>query len=66
MGSVSLQERFTQMGRDMREEVVKGRQVSGSFFCRAGQIEHLLAEVAETLGRHDYERREGGQAGGLR
>lgn len=66
MGSVSLQERLAQLGQEMREQLAEGRQISGRFFRRAGQmvIEHLLAaEVAEVLGRQGHQRLEDGQVG---
>lgn len=66
MGNVSLEARLAQMGRDLREELSDGKELSGSFFCRMGKlfVEQLLsAEVAEALGRDKNERREEGQAG---
>jgi len=66
MGSVSLEERLAQMGRDLRQELADGKEVSGSFFCRVGKlfVEELLnAEVCDALGRDRGERREAGQAG---
>lgn len=66
MGNVSLEERLAQMGRDLREELADGKELSGSFFCRIGRLlveELLSAEVADALGRDRGERREAGQAG---
>jgi transposase-like protein len=66
MGSVSLEERLAQMGRELREELSEGKELSGSFFCRMGKlfVEQLLnAEVAEALGRDRGQRRDEGQGG---
>jgi transposase-like protein len=66
MSSLSLEERLAQMGRDWRQELSEGRELSGSFFCRIGKlfVEELLgAEVSEALGRDKSQRREEGQSG---
>jgi len=66
MGNVSLEERLAQMGRELREELAGGRELSGGFFCRVGKllVEQLLdAEVSDALGRERGERREQGQVG---
>lgn len=66
MASVPLEERLAQMGQELREEMAEGKELSSSFFRRAGQIvvEQLLAaEVAETLGRDNHQRRADGQHG---
>ena len=66
MGNVSLEERLAQMGRELREELADGKELSGSFFCRMGKllVEQLLdAEVSDALGREKGERRSEGQAG---
>jgi transposase-like protein len=66
MSTVSLEERLAQMGRDLRQELANGKELSGSFFCRIGKLlveELLSAEVADTLGRDKGERRDDGQAG---
>jgi transposase-like protein len=55
------------MGRDLRQELADGKELSGSFFCRMGKlfVEQLLdAEVSEALGREKSERREEGRAQG--
>lgn len=67
MSSVPLEDRLAQMGRDLREELSAGKELSGSFFCRMGKlfVEELLdAEVADALGRGKGERRrEAGESG---
>lgn len=66
MGNVSVEERLAQMGRDLRQELADGKELSGSFFRRMGKLfveELLSAEVAEALGRDKGERRDEGQAG---
>lgn len=66
MDNVSLEERLAQMSREAREELVEGKELAGSFFCRMGKVmvEQLLkAEVTESLGRDKSERRESGQGG---
>src|SRR3982751_300622 len=71
MGNLPLEDRLAQMGRDLRQELADGRELSGSFFCRMGKlfVEELLdAEVTDALGRGKGERREAagesGRAGG--
>src|SRR3954470_19876820 len=62
MGNLPLEDRLAQMGRDLRQELADGRELSGSFFCRMGKlfVEELLdAEVTDALGRGKGERREG-------
>src|SRR3954471_1739969 len=64
MSNLPLEDRLAQMGRDLRQELSEGRELSGSFFCRMGKlfVEELLdAEVADTLGRGRGERREAGR-----
>jgi transposase-like protein len=54
---------LAQVGRDLRQELSEGKELSGSFFCRIGKllVEELLdAEVTDVLGRGRGERREGG------
>ena len=66
MGNVSLEDRLAQMGRELREELAGGGELSGGFFCRMGKlfVEQLLsAEVSDALGRDKGERREDGQVG---
>ena len=67
MSTVSLEERLAQMGRDLRQELSDGKELSGGFFCRMGKlfVEGLLgAEVGEALGREKGQRRAAeGQAG---
>jgi len=66
MGSIPLEEQLAQMGRQIKQQLADGKELSGSFFRRAGQmvIEHLLgAEVTEALGRADHQRRADGQTG---
>src|ERR671912_193988 len=75
MGNLPLEGRLAQMGRDLRQELSEGRELSGSFFCRMGKlfVEELLdAEVTDALGRGKGERRgpagesgHGGGGGGL-
>jgi putative transposase len=75
MNNVTVEERLAQMGRDLRQELADGKELSGSFFRRMGKlfVEQLLgAEVGDALGRGSHERREdgddneGGKAGGYR
>ncbi len=72
MSNVPLEERLAQMGRDLRQELSDGKELSGSFFCRMGKlfVEELLdAEVTDALGRDKGRRRdvsESGQGGGYR
>lgn len=66
MASVTLEERLAQVGRELRQELSEGKELSGSFFCRMGKlfVEQLLtAEVNDVLGRDKGQRREDGQAG---
>jgi putative transposase len=66
MSTVSLEERLAQMGRDLRQELSDGKELSGSFFCRMGKLfveELLSAEVNEALGRDKSQRRSEGQDG---
>ena len=67
MSTVSLEERLAQMGRDLRQELSDGKELSGGFFCRMGKlfVEELLgAEVGGALGREKGQRRAAdGQAG---
>jgi transposase-like protein len=51
------------MGRDLRQEVSAGKELSGGFFSQMGKllVEQMLgAEVSEALGRGKSERREEG------
>jgi len=60
MSNVSLEERLAQMGRDLRQELSVGKELSGGFFSRMGKlmVEQLLgAEVNDALGRGKSERR---------
>ena len=60
MGSVPLEERLAQMGRELRQELSQGRELSGGFFARVGKVfveELLKAEVSEALGRGRSQRR---------
>ncbi len=64
MSSVSLESRLAQMGRDLRQELSEGKELSGGFFTRIGKllVEELLgAEVSDALGREKSERRGGGE-----
>ncbi len=66
MSTVSLEERLAQMGRDLRQEMADGKELSGGFFCKMGKlfVEELLgAEVSEALGRDKGQRRAEGQGG---
>ncbi len=70
MSNVSLEDRLAQMGRDLKQELSDGKELSGSFFNRMGKlfVEQLLgAEVNDTLGRGMHERRDDqGQQPGYR
>ena len=60
MSSVAREERLAQMGRDLRQELSQGRELSGGFFARMGKVfveELLKAEVSEALGRGRSQRR---------
>jgi transposase-like protein len=60
MSSVALEERLAQMGRDLRRELSEGRELSGGFFARMGEVfveELLKAEVSDALGRDRSQRR---------
>jgi len=66
MDSVSLEERLAQAGRELREQLSEGKELSGSFFARLGKmmVEQLLtAEVSEALGRDKSRRLGEGQVG---
>jgi len=66
MSNLPLEERLAQVGRDLRQELADGKDLSGGFFCRMGKlfVEELLgAEVGEALGREKGQRRAEGQAG---
>lgn len=63
---LSLEERLAQVGRDLRQELSEGQELSGGFFCRMGKLfveELLKAEVGEALGRDKGQRREQGRPG---
>src|SRR5829696_3435523 len=68
MSNLPLEDRLAQMGRDLRQELSEGKELSGSFFCRMGKlfVEELLdAEVTDALGRDRGQRRDAsGQGGG--
>lgn len=69
MASLTLEERLAQMGRELKQELAEGGEVSGDFFRQAGKafVEHLLAaELSETLGRDRHERREDAEQRGYR
>jgi transposase-like protein len=66
MGNVSLEERLSQMSRELGEDLAEGKDVAGDLFCRMGKLmveQMLKAEVSDALGRDKGERRESGQAG---
>ncbi len=66
MSNVPLEDRLAQMGRELRQELSDGKELSGSFFCRMGKlfVEELLdAEVTDALGRGKGQRREAGEPG---
>lgn len=71
MSNLPLEDRLAQMGRDLRQELSEGKELSGGFFCKMGKlfVEELLdAEVTDALGRDKGQRRESGagQPGGYR
>lgn len=66
MSTVTANERLSQLGRELREELSSTGDLSSDLFLRAGKLvveELLKAEVAEALDRQPHERREQGQAG---
>ena len=66
MSTVTANERLSQLGRELREELSSTGDLSSDLFLRAGKLvveELLKAEVAEALGREPSERREQGQSG---
>src|SRR3954466_16268506 len=67
MNNLSLEERLAQMGRDLKQELSAGKELSGGFFNQMGKlfVEQLLgAELSDALGRRKGQRREGGGGGG--
>jgi putative transposase len=66
MDNLTLDERLAQVGRELRQELSEGKELSGGFFCRMGKLfveELLKAEVGEALGRGTGQRLGEGQAG---
>lgn len=66
MNTVTANERLSQLGRELREELSSTGDLSSDLFLRAGKLvveELLKAEVAEALNREPHERREQGQVG---
>ena len=66
MSTVTANERLSQLGRELREELSSTGDLSSHLFLRAGKLvveELLKAEVAEALGREPSERKEQGQSG---
>jgi transposase-like protein len=60
MSNLSLEERLAQMGRDLKQELSAGKELSGGFFNQMGKlfVEQLLgAEVSDALGRSKSQRR---------
>src|SRR4051812_46167462 len=60
MTNLSLEERLAQMGRDLKQELSAGKDLSGGFFNQTGKlfVEQLLgAEVSDALGRGKGQRR---------
>ena len=60
MGTLSLEARLAQLGRELRQELSQGKELSGGFFAHVGKllVEELLgAEVSDALGREKGERR---------
>jgi len=60
MSTLSLEERLAQMGRELRQELSAGKELSGGFFNQMGKllVEQMLgAEVSDALGRGKSERR---------
>jgi len=67
MSSLSLEERLAQMGRELKQELSAGKELSGGFFNQVGKlfVEQLLgAEVSDALGRRKGQRREDGEGVG--
>ena len=65
MNNLSLEERLAQMGRDLKQELSAGKELSGGFFNQMGKlfVEQLLgAEVSDALGRAKSQRRGDGEA----
>ena len=50
MGNVSLEERLAQMGRDLREELSDGKELSGSFFCHHRSSSRQRSSISSLLG----------------
>ena len=66
MSTVTANERLSQLGRELREQLSSTGDLSSHLFLRAGKLvveELLKAEVAEALGREPSERKEQGQSG---
>jgi transposase-like protein len=60
MTNLSLEERLAQVGRDLKQELSAGKELSGGFFNQMGKlfVEQLLgAEVSDALGRGKSQRR---------
>jgi transposase-like protein len=60
MNNLSLEERLAQMGRELKQELSAGQELSGGFFNQMGKlfVEQLLgAEVSDALGRSKSQRR---------
>jgi len=67
MSTLSLEERLAQMGRELKQELSAGKELSGGFFNQVGKlfVEQLLgAEVSDALGRRKGQRREDGEGVG--
>ena len=66
MSTVTANDRLSQLGRELREQLSSTGDLSSDLFLRAGKLvveELLKSEVAEALGREPSERREQGQGG---
>src|SRR5438105_13632176 len=60
MSNLPLEERLAQMGRDLKQELSAGKELSGGFFNQMGKLfveQRLGAEVSDALGRGKSQRR---------
>lgn len=66
MSNLTANERLSQLGRELRQELSSTGDLSSDLFLRAGKLvveELLKAEVAEALDRQPHQRREEDQGG---
>lgn len=69
MSNVTANDRLSQLGRELRQELSATGEVAGDLFTRAGKLvveELLKAEVREALGREASQRRGEGRTSGYR